>query len=550
MEQNTNELYQAAIKYIKKGIPVFPCWSKTKKPIPEHGFHDATTMPNQIDLWWQRTPNADIAMPTGNPSGILVLDVDPRHGGDYSLQELISQYGKLLDTVQSFTGGGGQHYYFKHPGNVGCSSGKIASGIDIKGDGGYVMLPPSSHESGNKYSFELSSDIADVPLAECPEWLIKMARDDSKENPNKYKPDSSPIPEGYRNSTMASLAGHLRSLGMEAPIIYEALSDINSRRCVPPLDDKEIKKIAHSISRYEPSQARQAVIENWDGQLKDLAKFGQPDICPISSFETKEINWLWPKRVPIGKLTVLAGDPGLGKSFVSLDIAARVSSGQPWPDSPDIRPEVGSVILLSAEDDPADTIKPRLEQMNADCNRIHILRAVNMGDGKQKYFDLTTDMQVLKNAITSIRDCRLVIIDPISAYLGKADGHSNTEIRGLLAPLADIAASYQVAMLAVTHLNKGGGSNPLYRAMGSLAFVAAARVVWIITRDNDDGEIESPRRLMLPAKNNIAEDDSGMSYMIVNNSVMWEDSTVEMTAGKFFREQFENETKTKKKSSA
>ena len=169
------------------------------------------------------------------------------------------------------------------------------------------------------------------------------------------------------------------------------------------------------------------------------------------------------------------GDPGLGKSVLSLDLAARVSTGAPWPHAAG-RSDIGDVLILSAEDDPADTIVPRLMAVGADLNRIFILKGVKKGDQVQ-YFSLAEDLLALEAALTS--QTRLIIIDPISAYLGETDSHVNTSVRSVLAPLAELASKTGAAVLAISHLNKGQGA-AIYRVQGSIAFTAAARAVWAV----------------------------------------------------------------------
>ncbi len=241
---------------------------------------------------------------------------------------------------------------------------------------------------------------------------------------------------------------------------------------------------------------------------------GAPVIVRLSEVQPEPVAWLWPGRFALGKLTLIAGDPGLGKSFLTLDIAARVSRGREWPDAPGVATTPGGVVLLSAEDAIADTIRPRLDAAGADVARIVALEAVSsVGDnGREsaRTFDLSRDLPALEAAIGSVDGCRLVVIDPVTAYLGGVDSHKNAEIRGLLAPLGAIAERHRVAVVAVTHLNKSGGGPAIYRAMGSLAFAAAARAAWAVSKDKDDPR----RRLFLPIKNNIAPDTGGLAYRI------------------------------------
>ena len=249
----------------------------------------------------------------------------------------------------------------------------------------------------------------------------------------------------------------------------------------------------------------------------------------LTDVERELLDWLWPGRIPLGKLTLLAGDPGLGKSFVTLDIAARVSRGLPWPDLPLLKQPPAGVLLFNAEDDLGDTIAPRLDKMNADDRNIVAVEGVSVL-GQRRHFSLECDLPRLTEVIDENPDTRLVVIDPISAYTGKVDSHNNTDVRGLLAPLAELAGRYHLAIVAVTHLSKSGGTKAVYRAMGSLAFAAASRAVWAIVKDQTDPQ----RRLFLPAKLNLAQDPDGLSYRIVEGRVEWETDPVRMHADDAF----------------
>lgn len=262
-----------------------------------------------------------------------------------------------------------------------------------------------------------------------------------------------------------------------------------------------------------------------------------PKLRRLSEVVPKSINWLWPGRIAIGKLTLIAGDPGLGKSFMTLDIAARVSRGRNWPDRSAGAAPIGGVVVLNAEDDLEDTIVPRLEAAGAAMERIVALQAVSViGEGGQeagiRQFDLARDLAALETAIRSTPGCRLVIIDPITAYLGSVDSHKNADVRSLLAPLSELAARLNVAVVAVTHLNKSAGQAAIYRTMGSLAFTAAARAAWAVVKDKED-EI---KRLFLPIKNNIAPDSGGLGFQIVPQGpdsqpvVVWDSEPVQSTA--------------------
>lgn len=261
----------------------------------------------------------------------------------------------------------------------------------------------------------------------------------------------------------------------------------------------------------------------------------------LTEVTREQLDWLWPGRIPLGKLTLLAGDPGLGKSFVTLDIAARVSRGERWPDNPLQRQPPGKVILMNCEDDLGDTIAPRLDKANADSSKIIALQGVSLL-GKRRLISLEADIPRFEEILTNHTDVRLIVIDPIAGFLGKVDSHNNSEVRGLLAPLADLASRFHVAILTVTHLAKTGGTKAVYRAMGSLAFAAAARAVWAITKDPDNPE----RRLFLPAKLNLARDPDGLAYRIDDGRVAWEFNPVKMHADDAFAAETANQKPTQR----
>ncbi|HRQ74250.1 MAG TPA: AAA family ATPase [Phycisphaerales bacterium] len=263
---------------------------------------------------------------------------------------------------------------------------------------------------------------------------------------------------------------------------------------------------------------------------------GAPVVVRLSDVKPEPVAWLWPGRFALGKLTLIAGDPGLGKSFLTLDMASRVSTGAGWPDRRGESFTPGGVVLLSAEDAIADTIRPRLDAAGADVSRIVALEAIrSVGDnGREsaRTFDLSRDLPALEAAIRSVEGCRLVVIDPVTAYLGGTDSHKNSDIRGLLAPLAELAARHRVAVVAVTHLNKSGGGSAIYRTMGSLAFVAAARAAWAVVAD----KAEPGRRLLLPIKNNLSANRGGLAYSFVDSpghdqpQLAWEEGAVTLSA--------------------
>ena len=190
----------------------------------------------------------------------------------------------------------------------------------------------------------------------------------------------------------------------------------------------------------------------------------EPNIVAMSNIHPRAVEWLWKNRIPSGKLVSLSGNPGLGKTLVLMDISARVTTGAAWPDGcPGSEP--GGVVVCSAEDDPYDTLRPRLDAANADVSRINLVQSVVQMDTKTKrkserLIDLQQDRDAISQAIDATPNCKLLIMDPINAYLGKTDSHKNAEVRQVLGPIAEMCHRKGVAFIYLGHLNKTTNGRP------------------------------------------------------------------------------------------
>jgi len=224
------------------------------------------------------------------------------------------------------------------------------------------------------------------------------------------------------------------------------------------------------------------------------------------------VEWLWPRRIALGALTLLGGAEGSGKSTLLAHIAAAVTTGAPWP-CREGRAPPGRVFLLSSEDSASNTTSPRLAAAGADLRRVHY---VSVGEGSYEgTFNLRTDVSLLADKLRSLPDARLVVIDPISSYLGGADSHRNDRMRELLDPLAAVAAKHRVAVIAVTHPPKGRSQDPRDQFIGSVAFNAAARASFLLERD----PVKSYRRLLLQVKNNLCPEAGTLAFTIAPREV-------------------------------
>lgn len=276
--------FEAAIAYAKLGWAVFPV-ARDKTPLTPNGFKDATLNEKLIAQWWKKHPTAGIGIATGKLSGIVVLDVDlEKTGADSAMKSLISQFGSFPEDIVARTGGGGYHFYFKHPGedivvpNAQRLFGLV--GIDVRGDGGYVVAPPSGHQSGNFYEWGNGQSPLDSTLPDCPEFLF-LSRDPGTTLRLQF---DTTIPDGQRNSTLAAIAGLLRSLGMEEDTILRILIEQNETRCNPPLEQAEVETIAHQISLYPPRPNRSSSTRTGQVAFDELLRFDQSDVGYSSLF--------------------------------------------------------------------------------------------------------------------------------------------------------------------------------------------------------------------------------------------------------------------------
>ncbi len=236
------------------------CKSPAKHPRTPRGCLDATTDQAQITTWWQKWPHANVGIATGG--GLIVVDIDPRHGGDDTLVDLCKALGELPDTVEVKTGSNGRHLYLAiprhdpHTGEVQAapvevrnSAGALGPGVDVRGEGGYVVAPPSVHLSGRAYTWEATSRPDEVPLAELPlPWLRAMVARPRLRSIPGGKGDA--FPEGERNDSLYRRGCSMRAVGFSPAVIEQALLTENEERCVPPLDPAEVKAIAQSVARH------------------------------------------------------------------------------------------------------------------------------------------------------------------------------------------------------------------------------------------------------------------------------------------------------------
>lgn len=317
-----------AREYAQKGWQAFPLKPRDKIPFVKW-TEVATCDVAMLNGWFDNYPDANIGIACGQRSGIIVLDVDAGHGGYDSLTKLIDKYGALPQTTVSKTGSGGEHIFFKHPGiEIRNSTGKLGPGLDIRGDGGYVVAPPSIHPNGNIYEWT-----TDYELADMPEWMIEVLREVPKPEVKNVTPGE--VVEGGRNDYLTKMAGAMRRKGFSEDAIFSALQIDNREKCRPPLTDGEVLQISKSVIRYEPEDVPQVtkplpnsitVIELLEAEIREREK-NPKDVWGIH-YAWDYLSLLTGGKQK-GELIYGAGEPGVGKSWFFHQDALFTAVGNP-----------------------------------------------------------------------------------------------------------------------------------------------------------------------------------------------------------------------------
>lgn len=454
----------AALAYAKAGHPILAlhgvtdgvcdcgdpaCSHPGKHPMTRlfpHGFKDATTDPDKLNQIFGKHPNANIGLvPTGD---VLIVDIDgPK--GEASVKGL-----NLPETLSQRTGRG-RHCFFTCHGLGAWKAPKLV-GVDFRYNGnGYVVVAPSMHVSGKRYRWRHAPDLT----AELNLQVFKPRRSVQVD----FSMSRKKVGEGGRNTHLASIAGALRAKGTPENAIAESLAAINQEMCDPPLPPREVDRIAKSISSYPPPS---------DKAFGDLAYV-----------KVEEVRWLYRPILPRGVVTVLEGDPGIGKSNFTMALIAALTTGKSVPWSPDV--PKGVVVILSAEDDPARVLKPRLIANGADVSKGHIWFA-------QELFTLDeSGLDLLRQKIAEATPA-LVVIDPLVAYMGAGtDVHKATDMTQFFVGLARIARDSDCAILVVRHLRKSRQGDALMQGHGSVAIIGSVRSALVMARHPQDAEVRA-----------------------------------------------------------
>lgn len=516
-----SDTYKHAIDYLARGwsaIPLCPpdhagvsgdhektCKSPGKAPYwPWKLYQTEAPKPAHLTLLWKRLPAANVGLVMGPVSGLIGLDLD--EDGQAILLDLAS--GELPNTLEFTTPGhsGGRRYLFKHPSQelkIKSIPGKDGSeGLRILATGSQTVAPPSIHSGGGKYEWVTGHGPGEIEPQECPAWLINLDKvitnnpkpaietpTDPKTRAAAYlaKCDPAISGQGGHNQTFKVVCKVIKGFCIDPAVALDLLLDIYNPRCVPPWTKAELEhKIQDALTA--PGEAGFLLNQpkpNGNGNGHHHAPAPDPAQAVIRSYTTiqkKAVEWLWYRWVPLGKITILDGDPGLGKSTMLLDLAARVSTDGKMPDGS--QGPVGKVVVMSAEDGAEDIIKPRIEAAGAKLDSIIDLTSIQHM-GEERPIEIPRDFPLIESTIKNA-DARLLIVDPLMAFLCGPDANKDQEIRRVLYKLSKIAEKHRCAVVCLRHLNKGNGQKAIYRGNSSIGVIGHARSGILVAEDPDD----------------------------------------------------------------
>lgn len=488
-------MLEAATEYAKKyGWSVFPVSVETKRPLTPHGCLDAKTDPGAIENWWKKWPDAAIGVATGSASGFIAVDLDKDEDkgldGYHELRLWEREHGSLPNTVQSITGRGGAHLLFRYNGtDIRNSSSDKLEGVDVRGEGGYIIVPPSKHPSGNSYEWEISPD--DIEMAEVNDLVFDLVRKEAPTAEQHFElPDK--IKSGSRNDVLYKLACSLQGKGIPDEGIYQSVRSVNLERCEDPLSDNEIRRIVTSATRYEKGE----IIDPEEiklGKRKEVQKHDHK----IRKLKTAE--GLIEKDIPepvvlvgvgaelpflVEGTCILSAKPKLGKSWLALALCLAVANGEDFLGYKTLK---SSALYLDLET--SESIQKK--------------RLLKMLDGKPvpKNFYLETEtnsiddgfVDQLEAYIKEDPQLKLIVVDVFQIIRSPSKNFKETEYAHAyrdLTPLNELAQKHHISIILVCHDRKAvDPDDPFSNILGSTGIQGAATQMIVMFKKKKDDPI-------------------------------------------------------------
>ncbi len=460
--------------------------------------------PEEIAKWKTETrkwPN--IGCVTGKAAGVTVIDCDSQAAIEEV--EALLPPGFFVPIVHSPKG---RHYHFSYCEKVHTCSGLGESkAIDIRNDGGFCVLPPSTKTSGEAYVWDEAQNLETMDLQPIPEKLVFLLCQGRGDRTQMPKADIK-LEEHYRNDTVFNTALSMRYQGVEHGETLKVCLVIGSE-CDPPMEEKEIDKTVASAyrERYNrnsgnsppPIEEEIALPEEATNmRALDSEEPELPFSFKAADIERTEIRWVWKNYIPIGTATIFCGDPGAGKSWWTLNLCCKISKGGNWFDGEPMGAPANAYIM-TYEDDASSVLKDRIVQLGGDQNRIFIH---NVEHPILLEFSNPKHLERLEAELREIGDMRMLVVDVIHDFTMKTNPNAVQEVRAVLTPLIKMANRLNLALVLVAHMNKDQQKAAMYRMAGSVGgWVGKARSAFIIAKD------EEGYRQVFPFKHNYSWPD-------------------------------------------
>lgn len=514
-QESNLDMCEWALYYAQeKGWAVFPLIPKTKDPATQHGFYDATKDPEIIRSWWRENPRYNIGMATGAASGVVVLDFDEdedkeKHGTETLREWERSNGEKIPDTVNSITGRGGTHYlYGLPPGERQNCRINLYNGIDVRGDGGYICLPPSVHPNGNRYEWEYGPD--ETPVTPLNETVRKFLKGDEAENKTSFSvPDQ--IGEGTRNGTLYRAACSLQARGWSDKAILEAVRHQNSDTCDPPLSDKEVKTIVKSALKHEKGQI-QTVCNNGKAEAKEPHRTAKAtSAAELEKLDFPELEYLVEEILPEASFGLLVAPPKSYKSFLCLDLCASIADGRDFLKFKTKKSETLYYDLESSLRRPRSRLK-KIMQGKPFPEGLYIVPV------SEKPGTLTDGfLEDMQGQLELHPGIRLIVVDVFQRIRGKRDKNLNSYENDYkeLETLQSFATVHKVSIILVHHTRKGKADDAFETISGSNGLFGSADFCWMIAKER-----KSTKATLSVTGREIRPNDYAMEFR--DSSCTWE----------------------------
>jgi len=460
------DLAKAALECARRGWRMFPVKVRGKLPLIAEWPARASSDPAVLEAWAREYPGCNWGVATGQPSHIVVIDVDGE-SGRASVAELERQGLTFPPTLTVTTGraDGGEHRYFRMPSGIDIhndQSGRIGAHIDARGSGGFVVCPPSIHASGKVYRFVDPS----ATIADAPEWVIERLTARQPKPTATVQASPQVVMQGGRTNWLVSLAGTLHKRGVAVEAIEAALLAENTAKCSPPLPDAKVRAIAHDIpARYPNSdRARESGLK-----LVGLGELLSRPVVPV--------DWVLRGRLAAGSVSIVASKPKVGKSTLARNLALAIARGESflgWP------VKHGPVLYLALEE--------RSEDVAAD------FRAMG-ANGSEEI--LLADAGTALDVVTILRERKpvLLVVDPLFRLLSVKDEKAYAEMYGALGPLIDIARQTGTHILCLHHSSKLAKAEAIDAPIGSTALGGAVSTLLVMRRTESYRTLQTVQRI-------------------------------------------------------